>query len=60
MNHPSVTIPPLYGDRPEDHEMIKLGYNMFNTDNPSHPPVGFNRIPVEPSILAALINIFLF
>ena len=42
-----LTNPPWYGDNEEDHEMITYGYNLFLSDYPSYPPVGYNGIPTE-------------
>lgn len=42
-----VTKPPYYGDDQNDHHNIKLGYDMFNTDYPDYPDVGYDGIPLD-------------
>ena len=54
MNNEAVNTAPYYGDDPNDHENIDLGYDLFENDYPSYPSVGYSEIPVEPGILAAL------
>ncbi len=53
----SLTIPPLYGDDQNDHDNIKLGFDMFNEDYPNYPDVGYDGIPVE-GWLASIADIF--
>jgi uncharacterized protein YjdB len=48
----ATRTPPLYGDKPEDHSMIKLGYQNFNADYPNYPDIGFDGVPTEASFLA--------
>ncbi len=44
--HPDLTNPDEnYGDSKEDHDMIEFGYNLFNTEYPNYPSVGFEGIP---------------
>lgn len=59
MNNTEVTTPPYYGDMPNDHENIDLGYDLFVTDYPNYPDVGINEIPVEPGVLAAIADALL-
>ena len=47
VNHESLTLPPLYGDDQNDHDNIELGWNLFNSDNPDYPEVGFDGVPAE-------------
>lgn len=42
-----VTTPPLYGDDQNDHDNVKLGYDMFLADYPDYPHVGYDGIPLD-------------
>lgn len=43
--HPDLTNPDeYYGDSRDDHNKIELGYNLFETDYPNYPVVGFEGI----------------
>ena len=42
-----VTTPPYYGDDENDHYSIKMGFDMFNSDFPNYPEVGFDGIPLD-------------
>ena len=59
LNNAAVNTPPLYGDDENDHKNIELGYNLFCSDYPNYPDVGYNGIPVEPGILAAIADLLL-
>ena len=56
LNDPEVNDPPKYGDDEDDHIAIELGYNLFNSDYPDYPEVGYNGIPVEEGILAVIAD----
>ncbi len=56
MNNGDVNTPPLYGDDQNDHDAIELGYNMFISDYPDYPEIGYNGIPIEEGILAELAD----
>lgn len=58
LNHPDLTVPPLYGDDQNDHDNITLGINLFLADYPNYPDVGFNKFPLD-GWLADLANLFL-
>ena len=53
-NNAEVTTPPYYGDNPDDHEDIDFGYDLFESDYPNYPDVGFNDIPTDTEILDAV------
>lgn len=59
MDNAAVNTPPLYGDDQNDHDAIELGYNMFNADYPDYYDLGYNGIPIEEGILAAIADIIL-
>lgn len=59
LNDPDVNTPPNYGDDENDHISIELGYNFFNSDYPDYPEVGYNGIPVEEGILAAIADLLI-
>ena len=42
-----ITQPPYYGDTEEDHDNIKLGFDMFNQDYPDYPDIGYDGIPID-------------
>ena len=50
ISDPLLKLPPLYGDDEKDHYYIELGYNLFNSDYPDYPEVGYEGIPVEADI----------
>lgn len=52
----AVNTPPYYGDLPEDHIKIDQGYDLFESDYPNYPCVGYDGIPVEEGILAAVAD----
>ena len=59
LNDPEVNTPPNYGDDKNDHLNIELGYNMFHADYPNYPGVGYDGIPVEEGIIAAVGDLIL-
>ena len=59
LNNDEVNSPPTYGDDQNDHEKIEYGYNLFNCDYPNYPEVGYQGIPVESGILAAIADLLL-
>jgi len=59
LNNSAVTTAPYYGDDANDHYNIELGYDLFNSDYPNYPAVGYEGIPVEPGILAAVADLIL-
>ena len=59
MNNEAVNTAPYYGDDPNDHENIDLGYDLFENDYPSYPSVGYNGIPVEQGIIAAIADLLI-
>ena len=42
-----VTKPPRYGDSQEDHDNIAWGYELFCSDYPDYPAVGYEGIPLS-------------
>lgn len=54
-SNPEVTTPPHYGDSEEDHNNIKLWFDMFNED---YPDVGYDGIPLD-GWLAAIAGVIL-
>jgi len=56
INNAAVSTPPYYGDRPEDHVKIEEGFNLFNSDYPQYPSVGYDGIPIEEGILAEVAD----
>ena len=58
VNSDAVTQPPYYGDSKEDHDNIKLGFDMFNEDYPNYPDVGYDGIPLD-GWLAAIADVIL-
>ena len=58
VNSDAVTQPPYYGDTKEDHDNIKLGFDMFNEDYPNYPDVGYDGIPLD-GWLAAIADVIL-
>ena len=58
VNSDAVTQPPYYGDAKEDHDNIKLGFDMFNDDHPNYPDVGYDGIPLD-GWLAAIADVIL-
>lgn len=59
LNNSEVNTPPYYGDDVNDHEMIQYGYELFQSEYPNYPEVGFEGIPVEKGLLAAIGDIIL-
>jgi hypothetical protein len=59
INSPALTVAPYYGDDINDHIRIKQGYEMFEADYPAYSAVGYNGIPIEPGILAAMADLFI-
>ena len=46
LTDPRLTDPnENYGDSDNDHNMIKFGYDLFNSEFPNYPAVGFEGIP---------------
>jgi|GEM_PF-3686664 len=60
MNNDKVTDPDqYYGDDKNDHFKIEFGFHLFEAEYPSYPEVGFEGIPIEPGLLAALADLIL-
>lgn len=59
INNSEVSTAPYYGDLPEDHEKIDQGYDLFESDYPNYPSVGYNGIPVEQGIIAAIADLLI-
>lgn len=47
VNHETLTIAPLYGDDENDHDNIEKGWDLFNSDYPDYPEIGYDGIPLE-------------
>lgn len=59
INNDAVNTGPYYGDDPNDHENIDFGYDLFESDYPDYPDVGFDDIPVEQGWVAAVLDMVL-
>ena len=62
LTHEDLVKPPNYGDNKNDHDMIEYGYDLFLSDYPSYPPVGYNGIPTEEvdvKVLEVIMGILL-
>ena len=60
INNSAVNTPPYYGDSVEDHINITNGFDTFNSEYPNYPEVGYDGIPIEEGIIAAIADALLF